>query len=142
MELARIIRFGIVGVLATAVHVGTVMLLVENRWLPDPLMANVVAFSCAVLVSFFGHSRWTFGQRRQDLPQFLRFLATTLLALGLNQLIMGVSTRMLGLDYRLAMALIVVLVPLFTYALARSWVFTASRCGVASAGKPQVSRTR
>lgn len=122
-KVARLVRFGIVGVTATLVHFGVVVLLVETRLLSEPLFANLIAFSCAVWVSYHGHNQWTFQHRRRSSRQFLRFLIVTLAALGLNQAILYLATRPLGWDYRIGMLLVILLVPLFTYLLARSWVF-------------------
>jgi putative flippase GtrA len=123
---ARVLRFGIVGVAATAVHVGTVVVLVESGLQPNPLLANLIAFSLAVFVSYFGHNLWTFRARERNLPQFLRFLVTTVVALGLNQLILYIVVRLLHWDYRIGLLLVTVLVPLFVYTLARLWVFRSA----------------
>ncbi|WP_200332537.1 GtrA family protein [Thiocystis violacea] len=129
METAfRLARFGLVGIVATLVHLGVVVSLVESGVLPEPLVANLFAFSCAVFVSYYGHNYWTFRQRRGSVPQFLRFLVITVMALGLNQLILYVVTRPLGLDYRIGLLLVLCLVPLFTYALSHFWVFREN-CG-------------
>ena len=124
-RLAQIVRFGIVGAVATAVHLGVVIILVETTVVPEPLVANVIAFCCAVLVSYFGHNYWTFQHRHHNAQKFARFVLITLSALGLNQMILYVATRQLGLDYRVGLLLVILLVPIFTYILARLWVFRA-----------------
>ena len=51
--LEQLSRFGFVGVMATAVHVGVGLGLNEFAGFP-PLWANLIAFGCALGVSFFG----------------------------------------------------------------------------------------
>ena len=122
-RLAQLFRFGIVGAIATAVHISVVVSLVESTVISDPLVANIVAFCCAVLVSYFGHNYWTFQHRQHSTKQFARFVLITLSALGLNQIILYVATRLIGLDYKIGLIFVILLVPIFTYFLARLWVF-------------------
>ncbi len=59
-ELLRVVRFGIVGVAATATHVGTTLLLVETAGL-SPELATTLGMTLAMWVSYFGHQMFTFG---------------------------------------------------------------------------------
>jgi putative flippase GtrA len=54
--LRQISRFGFVGIVATAVHVGVGLGLHEGADM-RPLWANLIAFCCALGVSFFGQIR-------------------------------------------------------------------------------------
>ena len=116
------LRFVVVGAAATAVHVAVAVALVEAVAL-SPFWANVPAFLIAFLVSYFGNLCWTFqvkGQHRKRMP---RFLSITLLAFGLNQLIVHVVVDRLGLDYRLALALVVLTVPPLVFLAGRAFAF-------------------
>ncbi len=56
----ELIWFGIVGVTAMLVHLGSVSLLLVPMGLP-PLIANVLGFLLAFQVSHAGHHKLTFG---------------------------------------------------------------------------------
>jgi putative flippase GtrA len=58
-ELLTLFRFGIVGVMATAVHIFVVWVLLNHTHLAT-LIANALAFLTAFGVSFSGHYFWTF----------------------------------------------------------------------------------
>ena len=62
--LRQVFKFGLVGVLATLVHLLIGFLLLQAGW--NPLAANAVAFSVAFLVSFFGHLRYSFADQNVD----------------------------------------------------------------------------
>ena len=118
--LEQLSRFGFVGVLATAVHVG-VGLGLNGVVGIQPLWANLVAFGCALGVSFFGQSRLTFPGSAANGGAFLRFAVIAVSGLGLNQIIVWVVTSLLGRPYWLALAIIVLTVPGITFLLLKFW---------------------
>ncbi len=118
----QVVRFGAVGVTATVTHVLIVVALVESG-LARPFWANVVAFSTALVVSYFGNHAWTFelrGGHRRHLP---RFLVVALVGLALNQGIVYGAVDLLAWDYRIALAIVVTSVPAMTFLLNRYWAF-------------------
>ena len=108
--LRQISRFGFVGIIATAVHVGVGLGLHEGADM-RPLWANLIAFGCALGVSFFGQTRLTFPDSSADGGAFVRFAVVAVSGLGLNQLIVGVVASVLASPYRLALLVLSVTVP-------------------------------
>lgn len=121
----QIMRFGLVGITATATHIGTVLLLVE-RGGREPLTANFIAFALAVLVSFWGHYHWTFKTSTPYRSAFPRFFAIAVLGLGLNQTIMFSAVTILTLDYRLGLTAVIMLVPALSFIANKLWTFQAA----------------
>lgn len=124
--LVRLVRqgamFGAVGVAATLTHV-SIALAMEGAAGVEPLLANLLGYTGGVGVSYFGHARLTFGAPARDGAQFARFLAVTLFALGLNQLIVWVCVHRLGWAFWMALVAVVLLVPGPTFVLAKLWAF-------------------
>jgi putative flippase GtrA len=122
----RLIRqgavFGAVGVAATLTHV-LIALALEGWGGLEPLVANLIGYCSGIGVSYFGHARLTFGAPSRDGAQFARFLAVTLFALGLNQLIVWICVHRIGWPFWAALAAVVVLVPGPTFVLAKLWAF-------------------
>jgi putative flippase GtrA len=118
------LRFALVGGGATVTHVAVALLLAEaGGW--TPLWANFAAFCCAFSVSYRGNHGWTFAMRGAHRHHFPRFAVVALLGLALNQSIVALVVGELGWSYRLALALVVLVVPAATFALNRWWVFAA-----------------
>ena len=116
------VRFGIVGVAATFIHVAVFSLLVELFGVA-PVAASVPAFVTAMLASYGVNRRWTFaaqGSHRVHLP---RYALVALIGLGLNVLITYVVVNLLGYWYGLALAVVVTVVPAATFLLNRNWAF-------------------
>lgn len=116
------VRFGIVGVAATFIHVAVFSLLVELFGVA-PVAASVPAFATAMLASYGVNRRWTFraqGSHRAHLPRYALVAST---GLGLNVLITYVVVNLLGYWYGLALAFVVTMVPAATFLLNRNWAF-------------------
>ena len=116
--------FGVVGVTAMLVHLGSVALIFVPLGM-SPLMANVLGFLIAFQVSHAGHRRLTFSQ--QDAPASrsrLRFFGVALLSFAVNEMMYWVLLRYTALDYRVALAIVLLAVAALTFAAARYWAFT------------------
>ena len=118
--LKQISRFGLVGIVATAVHVGVGLGLHESAGL-RPLWANLIAFGCALGVSFIGQTRLTFPDSTADGGAFFRFAVVAVSGLGLNQTIVWVVTSVFASPYWLALAIIIFTVPGITFLLLKFW---------------------
>lgn len=63
-RLGEFVRFGLVGVLNTAIDLGSFSLLYRLAGL-EPLLANGIAFLIAVSNSYWLNRRWTFRQQHE-----------------------------------------------------------------------------
>lgn len=113
-------RFTIVGLGATATHVGIVWALVTARALP-PLPANLVAFLCAFAVSFTGQHFWTFRASRNHYSALRRFFVVSASAFLLNNVVLVGLLDAGVVPERWAAALAVLVIPPITYVLSRTW---------------------
>jgi putative flippase GtrA len=123
--VTQYLRFGIVGLGATLTHALIFVTAIELAGMA-PLLANLVAFGIAVLVSFFGHCHWTFrraGAAGPGVRALVRFVVVALTGLLLNSLIVYGIVHLLGWPYPIALLLMVSLVPLVVFALSRAWAF-------------------
>jgi putative flippase GtrA len=122
--MQALIRFGITGILATLTHVAVFVLLVEFLHL-RPLFASVPAFLSAVGVSYGMNYRWTFAADGPHQVMLPRFILVAGFGLGLNMLITWLVVDVGHHWYGYALAAIIVIVPLLTFALSKWWVFRA-----------------
>ena len=120
-------KFGIVGMLATATHVGLMVALIEwFGW--RPLIANFGAFAVAFVVSFVGHYRWTFADQSAAGPDswrapLARFLVMALTGLVLNSLAVFLVVDVFGLSYVYALAIMFSVVPAILFVIGKFWAF-------------------
>lgn len=96
------------------------MVLVQFRIL-DHVAASVVGFALGTFMSWLLNSLWTFSAPLHG-RILLRFIAVTLVGLGLNVLIMA-GAEAVGIDYRLGLFLVLVVVPVFNFCCHRLWTY-------------------
>lgn len=125
-SVTEILRFGVVGLAATAMHYVILRLVVEELAIP-PSFANGLAFLCALCVTYLGQSLWVFRKRSQHgAAQMLRFTVSLLFGLFANMGIMALSVHGLGLNYQDGFLLSLFLVPALSFMVNRFWVFNSS----------------
>jgi putative flippase GtrA len=122
----RVAWFLIVGTAAAAVHWGVVVLLVRHGgW--RPLMANVVGWLVAFMVSFSGHHRLTFRDHGGSIgSSAARFFLVSAGGFTINEVAYALLMHWSGLRYDLLLAGVLVAVAGLTYLLSRHWVFLRS----------------
>lgn len=118
----QIMRFGIVGVIASLVHFSFVVLFVQLlHW--QPLVANIVGFSIGVQVSYWGHRTFTFrdsgATHRVAYPRLVMLQTGNFIANeGLFSLFLA-----LHIPYQLALLMVLAIMPIFTFVISKAWVF-------------------
>lgn len=121
-HFAQLCRFGIIGIIAAAVHFCSVVYLVQ-MFAVNPLIANIFAFIIAFQVSYLGHSFWTFANTTKDhryvLPR-LFLLQCVIFAINESSYAFFMSY---GLSYKLALILVLTILPLITFTIAKLWIF-------------------
>ena len=122
----RIGRFVIVGSAAAATHWAGVVWLV-SQWGFNPVLANVPAWLAALVVSFAGHHRWTFGDRHAAAGKSAaRFFLVSAAGFAVNQGAYVALLRWSTLRYDLVLAGVLVAVAALTFLASRHWVFLSN----------------
>ncbi|WP_299882978.1 GtrA family protein [uncultured Sulfitobacter sp.] len=117
------LRFGVVGVAATGVHLAALTAGVELAGIPPGIM-NGLAFCAAVSVTYFGQALWVFRVARRHTLQTLRFAISVLFGILANMAIMAAAVHLFDLPYMFGFAAGLILVPAATFVLNKFWVFT------------------
>ena len=128
--LRQLVKFALVGGLATAVNALLYLALIERRLLP-PLQANAAGFVCAFAVSFAGHFYWTFARQTRGSgtwsASLARFFATALLGLGSNTLLTWLLVERLRLPAPSALIGILLVTPGLVFVCSKYWAFAHRR---------------
>ena len=117
----QLARFAVVGLAATLTHVGVALLATSHGAL-SPQQANLAGFTAAVGLSFLGHLRVTFRVREPRWCHLRRFVVLSVASLAVSSLITALCIRGGG-DMRLAMVLVALVVPAWSFLAARLWAF-------------------
>ena len=113
--------FGAVGIFATVIHYSVALLCIEQLDM-QPLIANVIAYCSAVIVSYLGHSSLTFKAKRTK-SNAIKFVTVSLLALTASQAILHFLTIYTPLNHRLILLVVVFSIPALSFVLNKYWVY-------------------
>lgn len=119
--ISQLARFGVVGVGAMTVHWLVVAAIVPLGI--RELIANVIGFAVAFNVSYFGHHYWTFASTAETTTTFKRFLTVAITSFIVNECLYSLLLNFTTLDYRTALAIVLVAVAALTFVLSRLWAF-------------------
>ena len=118
--LTRVIRFGISGLLATGLHVGIALSLID--WCDtSQSLANSAACACATVWSYLANTLWSFSSS-PDFRNAYRFTVVSFAGLLLTGLISG-ATQAAGAVPLVGIAAVVSIVPGLTFVAHRFWTY-------------------
>ena len=121
-EIATLVRFGLVGALATGTHLVIVALLALLTTV-EPLAANTAGFLVAFTVSGFGHARYTFRLNHARKTALAKWFIVSLAGLVASNMVLAwLLSSLTTPDIWLRLAAIAV-VPATSYLAARLWAF-------------------
>lgn len=118
----QIVRFALVGGLATLTHAGLAAVLTLTLSWPQ-VTINTIAFLIAFCVSGIGHSIYTFKLSKGRKSAILRWFIVSLLGLIFGNLIIFSTMTGLNAPRWLAQALAIAIVPIWSFSASRLWAF-------------------
>lgn len=119
---ARVFRYGVAGLFATALYFGAVAGLVEVAG-AGPVPAAGAATMLVVVTSYVVNRVWVFDTDRSHASAFSRFLAASALSVVLNTGLMYLSVHVLGWWYVAGLVLATVVVPPTNFVINYLWCF-------------------
>jgi putative flippase GtrA len=140
VEAGRLVRFGIVGALASIVYAGVTFLIV-SAGLGGPLAATIVGQMAAGVVSYIGHLRYSFAVEPDHRVFLWRFIAVAIIAFAANILTTWLLTAVLRVSYIYAIVAVTVLIPIINYLCNRFWIFRSGMVPLASQATSSLHRS-
>ena len=117
----KLLRFSIIGALATLVHWSVVVFL-YNTFSISPLIANFLGYLVAVIVSFYGHRTWVF-LASDSIKARVKYVFISLSALALQQFLIYISIDRILLRFEILMILIIGITAIYSFLLMERWAF-------------------
>lgn len=134
-EFWRLARFSIVGAIATGVYVAVAMIAIGAGG-ATPMVGAIIGFCASFLVSYIGHFRFTFAVPGQYRDYVVKFAVSSIVSLLLITSAISVTTKILKIDYRLALIAVAIIVPICNYLVSRFWVFLHPTSAAGTSGRP------
>jgi putative flippase GtrA len=120
--LAQLLRFGLVGLLATLVHALIALLLIQFGF--GPLLANPLAFLVAFQISYLGHSRWSFNLTKPcRFSHMSRFFIVSIFGILCSQGFLFGLLEFTRLTASISLLIALGISAVCTFFLSRQWAF-------------------
>lgn len=119
--IKQLFRFGLVGLTAAIIHFIIVVFIVQT-WFVAPLIANIFAFGISFQISYWGHRKWTFSSNTPHREAFPKLVLVQILNFSANESLFYIFL-MLHLPYPFALAIVLTILPFFTFVSSKLWVF-------------------
>lgn len=127
--LLQMVKFGFVGLSATAIHAAMLLFLVE-KWGVGPVLASVPAFLTALVTSFLINHHWTFMAQGTYGRYFSRYAAVSVAGLILNIGIMYGIVSLMHQSYIAGLGVVILVVPAVSFVFQRCWTFSGPDQGI------------
>jgi putative flippase GtrA len=124
--LRKLMAFGLVGLIGTAAHYASLILLVEAAGI-GAVGATTVGFAVGALVNYFLNHRYTFKSEKAHLDAGPKFFLIALVTGALNALLVQLGVGILGIHYLPVQIAATLAVFLTNFALNSLWTFRESR---------------
>lgn len=120
-SLRQVIRYGIVGVVQNAVGYGIYLFF---TWLgADPKLVVGVSYPIAILVSFLGNKKYTFGHKGGIAGTGGRFLLAQACSCGINLGMLAIGVDWLGYPHQLVQLAAIFVCAGFLFLALKFYVF-------------------
>lgn len=113
--MAQILKFGIVGVIASLVDMGILVILKELLYI-DVLLASTISFCVSVIVNYILSMTFVFKSKNQSkLKEFVIFVFLSIGGLCLNQLILWIGIKFISVYYLIVKLFAMVFVTIYNF---------------------------
>lgn len=120
--LDQMLRFALVGGLATALHYVILIALVNGTRL-DVSVASAIGYALSTLFNYATNRRLTFRSRRSHSSALPRFLWLASFGLAINTVTVWLLAERLGIHYLIAQVAATALTLCWNFVAARRWAF-------------------
>lgn len=118
----QLVRFGVIGGIATAIQYTILVLLVQLS-LTGPILASAIGFLLSALVNYALNYTYTFKSQRSHASSLPIFYGVASVGLALNTLLMYLLVISVGIHYVLSQVITTVLVTSWNFFANRKWTF-------------------
>lgn len=113
--MLQILKFGVVGVIASFIDVGLLVILKELLYV-DVLLASTISFCISLIVNYILSMTFVFkGKNQSKLKEFVIFVFLSIGGLCLNQLILWIGIKFIPVYYLVVKLLAMVFVTVYNF---------------------------
>lgn len=122
-DLFRFIKFGLVGVLNTAIN--WIIFILLNSLGVYYIISNIISYSLSTLNSYIWNSKWVFKYNGDNIKETtFKFIILNIIGLILNTCILYILVDILGSSKIIGLIITTGIVTILNYFINKLWVFS------------------
>lgn len=122
-NLFRFVKFGLVGVLNTAIN--WIIFILLNSLGIYYIISNIIAYTLYTINSYMWNSKWVFKYEGKNIKETtFKFIILNVIGLILNTCILYVLVDILGLSKIIGLIIATAIVMVLNYFINKLWVFS------------------
>lgn len=122
-NLFRFVKFGLVGVLNTAIN--WIIFILLNSLGIYYIISNIIAYTLSTINSYMWNSKWVFKYEGKNIKETtFKFIILNVIGLILNTCILYVLVDILGLSKIRGLIIATAIVMVLNYFINKLWVFS------------------
>lgn len=122
-DLFRFIKFGLVGVLNTAIN--WIIFILLNSLGLYYIISNIISYSLSTLNSYIWNSKWVFKYNGDNIKETtFKFIILNIIGLILNTCILYILVDILGSSKIIGLIITTGIVMILNYFINKLWVFS------------------
>ncbi|WP_133015272.1 GtrA family protein [Clostridium cuniculi] len=122
-DLFRFIKFGLVGVLNTAIN--WIIFILLNSLGVYYIISNIISYSLSTLNSYIWNSKWVFKYNGDNIKETtFKFIILNIIGLILNTCILYILVDILGSSKIIGLIITTGIVMILNYFINKLWVFS------------------
>ncbi|MBU3138236.1 GtrA family protein [Clostridium gasigenes] len=119
--MEKFIKFGLVGVLNTAITIGIFNVL---RFVGiDIIVANTIGYICGIVNSYFWNNRWVFKSNSKDIATACKFIVVNIGTMFINNCILILLAQKIGINEVIAQGASLGLTTVINFIGNKVWTF-------------------
>lgn len=113
--IKQIIRFGIVGVIATIIDYIILYILTEYLNI-HYLISSTISFSISLIVNYYLSIKWVFKvNKNQTINELLKFVFLSIIGLIINEIILYLGVHLLNIYYMICKVGSIIIVMIYNF---------------------------
>ncbi len=122
VEVARFLRFSVIGFVNFAIYASTAFTLIEFAGM-SAVKASLIAQAAAILVTYLGHMSYSFRVEPKHRAYVWRFMIVIALLFAMNAAISWLLSDVFGQPAHITIPVVMIVIPVSSFLLNRLWVF-------------------
>lgn len=120
--MKKLIKFGFVGIINTAITIGSYAFLVYFVRM-NFIIANIIGYLLGMINSYIWNKNWVFQVTESYISTYIKFVVVNIAMLGFNSFCLYILVNIYSLNKLISQIIVVGLGMIINFILTKTWIF-------------------